>query len=250
MTELVRVQGPHLFTQTNHTSIWKVVCVKFLNLTSTFVWNFLDVFIMTISIALSTQFELFNRELIRTKNEVIYYQKNNFLCANYIFFWVTAYICIILEISAITIQKIMWFGWYSRLTDIARNFTVVLQQYIFYLQAAFSELKVIFKLWLLLFDAKWFFHQINCFRSLPTIHRMVYFWYSLIFLLMRTLAVSFFAARINDESKKSIKILRDLNTHSWNNETNRFFNEVIYDTVALSGMRFFFLTRKLILTVS
>lgn len=67
---------------------------------------------------------------------------------------------------------------------------------------------------------------------------------------MRTLAVSFFAARINDESKKSIKILRDLNAHSWNNETNRFFNEVIYDTVALSGMRFFYLTRKLILTVS
>lgn len=87
MTELVRVQGPHLFTQTNHTSIWKVVCVKFLNLTSTFVWNFLDVFIMTISIALSTQFELFNRELIRTKNEVIYYKNNiQFLCANH-FFW-------------------------------------------------------------------------------------------------------------------------------------------------------------------
>lgn len=82
MTELVRVQGPHLFTQTNHTSIWKVVCVKFLNLTSTFVWNFLDVFIMTISIALSTQFELFNRELIRTKNEVIYYKKKYsiFMC--------------------------------------------------------------------------------------------------------------------------------------------------------------------------
>lgn len=67
---------------------------------------------------------------------------------------------------------------------------------------------------------------------------------------MRGIAVSFLAGRLNDETKKPIKILRALNVRSWNNETNRFFNELINDTVALSGMRFFYLSRKLILAVS
>lgn len=67
---------------------------------------------------------------------------------------------------------------------------------------------------------------------------------------MRGTAVSFLASRLNDETKKPIKILRALNVRSWNNATNRFFNELINDTVALSGMRFFYLSRRLILAVS
>lgn len=67
---------------------------------------------------------------------------------------------------------------------------------------------------------------------------------------MRGLAVSFFAACINDESKKPIKILRDLNIRSCNNATDRFFTEASNSTVALSGMRFFYLTRKLMLTIA
>lgn len=67
---------------------------------------------------------------------------------------------------------------------------------------------------------------------------------------MRGAAVSFFAARINDESKQPIRILRDVNSRSWNAETNRFLNDIHNDTVALSGLRFFCLTRKLILSVS
>lgn len=79
---------------------------------------------------------------------------------------------------------------------------------------------------------------------------LVYFWYSLIFLLMRGFVVSFCAACINDESKKPLCILREVPSHSWNRETKRFFNDLINETIALSGMRFFFLTRKLMLTVA
>lgn len=87
-------------------------------------------------------------------------------------------------------------------------------------------------------------------RPLPTTLRMVYFWYSLLFMIMRAACVSFSVTGIHDETKELIHILRAVPSHSWNIETKRFRNELNNDTIALSGMRFFYLTRKLILTVS
>lgn len=79
---------------------------------------------------------------------------------------------------------------------------------------------------------------------------MVYFWFSLIFLILRTSAVSLFAARINDEAKKPSKFLRNVPSSSWNAEARRLFDDVIFNTVALSGMQFFFLTRTIILRMA
>lgn len=79
---------------------------------------------------------------------------------------------------------------------------------------------------------------------------MVYFWFSLFFLILRTFAVSLFAARIHDESKKPIKILRAIPSSSWNNEAMRLSDDVLFNTVTLSGDKFFFLTRKLILRMA
>lgn len=79
---------------------------------------------------------------------------------------------------------------------------------------------------------------------------MIYFWFSLFFLILRTFAVSLFAARIHDESRKPIKILRAIPSSSWNNEAKRLFDDVLFNTVALSGDKFFFLTRKLILRMA
>lgn len=78
----------------------------------------------------------------------------------------------------------------------------------------------------------------------------IYFWFSLFFLISRTLALSLYAASIHDESKKPIEVLRAVPHYSWYTEVRRFGEEVVNNTVALSGMRFFFLTRKLILRVS
>lgn len=94
----------------------------------------------------------------------------------------------------------------------------------------------------------------------------MYFWYSLIFLIVRTLAVSLFSADINDESKQPLKMFRFVPTESWCLEVRgfgikkriflndrfqikRFSGEVTRDVVALSGMRFFHLTRTLVLSV-
>lgn len=61
--------------------------------------------------------------------------------------------------------------------------------------------------------------------------------------------VSFSAAGINDASKKPMKVLRSVPSGAWNTETKRFFNEIVGDNIALSGMGFFYVTRQLILSV-
>lgn len=70
---------------------------------------------------------------------------------------------------------------------------------------------------------------------------------------MQTFAVSLFAARLNDESKKPIKVLRSILPSSWNIKAKRLFDDVIPESVALSKLEFFFLTcraRTLILNAS
>lgn len=85
---------------------------------------------------------------------------------------------------------------------------------------------------------------------MPTYGRLLYYWFSIIFLILRAVAVSLSAACIHDESKKVLNVLYAVPSQSWNTETNRFFDEVNGNTVALSGMKFFFLTRKMFLSVS
>lgn len=67
---------------------------------------------------------------------------------------------------------------------------------------------------------------------------------------MRTFGVSLFAARMNDESKKPVKILQTVPSSSWSIETKRLYDDVIFNNVALSGMDFFHLTRALILRMA
>lgn len=86
-------------------------------------------------------------------------------------------------------------------------------------------------------------------RPMPSIPHAIYFWFSLIFIILRTLAVSLYSAEIYDQSKKPIEVLRDVPNSSWCAEVRRFSEQVVNDTIALTGMRFFVITRKLILTV-
>lgn len=66
----------------------------------------------------------------------------------------------------------------------------------------------------------------------------------------RTLAVSLYSASINDESKKPLDVFRAVSRYEWGIEVKRFNEEVANDTVALSGMKFFYLTRNLVLSVA
>lgn len=84
----------------------------------------------------------------------------------------------------------------------------------------------------------------------PTFAHAFYFWTSLIYLIGRTLAVTLYSASINDESKKPLEVFRAVSRQDWCIEVKRFNEEVANDTVALTGMKFFQLTRKLVLSVA
>jgi gustatory receptor len=73
---------------------------------------------------------------------------------------------------------------------------------------------------------------------------------SLIYLIGRTFAVSLYSASINDESKRPLEIFRAVSRADWCIEVKRFNEEVANDIVALSGMKFFNLTRTLVLSVA
>lgn len=100
-------------------------------------------------------------------------------------------------------------------------------------------------------------------------YHAVYFWFSLTFLISRTLAVSLYSSAVNDQSKVPLRYFRACPSESWCLEVigqatvfikiyiftwfiqvKRFCEEVTTDVVALSGMRFFYLTRKLVLSVA
>lgn len=83
---------------------------------------------------------------------------------------------------------------------------------------------------------------------MQSISHAIYFWYSLIFLIVRTLSLSLFSSAIHDESKKPTHTLRAV--PNWCMEVRRFSEHIDNDTIALTGMRFFYLTRRLILSVA
>lgn len=78
---------------------------------------------------------------------------------------------------------------------------------------------------------------------------VIYFWFSMIFLIGRATAVLLFAAQVYDESKKPSTTLCRVPIDCWCSEASRFYDEINNGFVALSGKRFFYLTRKLILGV-
>lgn len=91
---------------------------------------------------------------------------------------------------------------------------------------------------------------LGCFKSESSLLDGLYLWFSLIFLIGRTLAVCWFASKIDDESRKPLEVLRSLNSDFYDITMKRFTEQLVSGKVSLSGMNFFYLTRKLILSVS
>lgn len=91
---------------------------------------------------------------------------------------------------------------------------------------------------------------LGCFKSESSLLDGLYLWFSLTFLIGRTLAVCWFASQINDESKKPLQVLRSIHSDYYDVTMKRFTEQLVTEKVALSGMNFFYLTRKLILSVS
>ncbi|XP_055326852.1 gustatory receptor for sugar taste 64f-like [Sitodiplosis mosellana] len=204
--ELLKTQLSQLFAFLPYSHL-AAFLGKFTTLIATFTWNYMDLFVMMISVGLSSRFKQINEELERVKGEHMSED-----------FW--------------ALRR----SQYRKLCNLC-----------FIVDDAISQLTF------LSFSNNLFFICVQLLRSIRpmrSIPHAIYFWFSLIFLISRTVAVSLYSSQIHDESKKPIIVLRSVPNHSWGIEVRRFCEQVVNDTVALTGMRFFFLTRKLILTVA
>lgn len=76
VTEFLWSLVPNLVPQSDALPMWIALLMCFINENATFIWNYLDIFIMIIGLGLSTHFKLLNIELeqaaIEVKNTFIY----------------------------------------------------------------------------------------------------------------------------------------------------------------------------------
>ena len=82
--------------------------------------------------------------------------------------------------------------------------------------------------------------------SRPVFINKLYFWYSLTFIACRTITLVLFASKIQENARYPIQIFRTIPTEGWNEELQRFFDQIKTTSNALSGLEFFLLTRKLL----
>lgn len=78
----------------------------------------------------------------------------------------------------------------------------------------------------------------------------VYFGFSVFYLTSRTFFVLYIAALINDASVAPLKYIRKIPPSGWCVEAQRFAEQINYDCIALTGNKFFFMTRGLVFAVS
>nr|XP_014092182.2 gustatory receptor for sugar taste 64a isoform X1 [Bactrocera oleae] len=90
------------------------------------------------------------------------------------------------------------------------------------------------------------YQLLNIFNKLRWPINYVYFWFSLLFLIGRTAFVFLTAASINDEAKDALGVLRRVSSKTWCVEVERLIFQMATSTVALSGKKFYFLTRRLL----
>ncbi|XP_067648195.1 gustatory receptor for sugar taste 64a-like isoform X2 [Eurosta solidaginis] len=90
------------------------------------------------------------------------------------------------------------------------------------------------------------YQLLNIFNKLRWPINYVYFWFSLLFLIGRTAFVFLTAASINDEAKDALNVLRRVPATTWCVEVERLIFQMTTSTVALSGKKFYFLTRRLL----
>lgn len=85
---------------------------------------------------------------------------------------------------------------------------------------------------------------------MPSVAHAIYFYFSLMFLLARTLAVSLYLAEVNDRSRDPLNVIKQIPPSCYYPEVERFVLEININKVAMTGMQYFDITRKLVLTAS
>nr|XP_016936634.1 gustatory receptor 5a for trehalose [Drosophila suzukii] len=87
-------------------------------------------------------------------------------------------------------------------------------------------------------------------NTMPSSAHAVYFYFSLMFLLSRSAAVLLFVSAINDQARVPLRLMRLVPIEGYHPEVFRFAGELACDQVALTGLKFFNVTRKLFLAMA
>ncbi|TDG48492.1 hypothetical protein AWZ03_005036 [Drosophila navojoa] len=180
------------------------VYVLVVNGTCTFIWNYMDLFIMMISRGLAYRFEQISKRIRRLEHED--------------------------RVPETTFMEIR--EHYVRMCELLERVDNALSSIIL-LSCANNLYFVCCQL-------------LNIFNKLRWPINYVYFWYSMLYLVGRTACVFLTAATINDESKSALSVLRRVSSKNWCVEVERLIFQMSTQTVALSGKKFYFLTRRLL----
>ncbi|XP_034481335.1 gustatory receptor for sugar taste 64a [Drosophila innubila] len=180
------------------------VFVLLLNGTCTFIWNYMDLFIMIVSKGLAYRFEQISMRIRKLEHE-----EN------------------VAESAFIEIRE-----HYVRMCELLERVDNALSSII--LLSCVNNLYFICC------------QLLNIFNKLRWPISYVYFWYSTLYLVGRTACVFLTAATINDESKSALGVLRRVSNRNWCVEVERLIFQMSTQTVALSGKKFYFLTRRLL----
>ncbi|XP_058803339.1 gustatory receptor for sugar taste 64e-like isoform X2 [Phymastichus coffea] len=212
MATYFMLQFPGMFTHHNY-AFWKGFIVQFINFLSTFSWNFMDLFLILVSVALTDQFRQLNHRLYSIRGKYCFMVKS---------------------------MPDWW--WAEARIDFNRLVTMTRR-----VDSKISDIV------LLSFSTNLYFiciQLLNSFKPMPNAIQTIYFCFSFGFLLSRTAAVSLYAATVHDESLLPAPILYSVCSESYSREVRRFLTQVTTDNVSLTGMKFFSITRSLILTVA
>nr|XP_032514423.1 gustatory receptor 5a for trehalose-like [Danaus plexippus plexippus] len=94
------------------------------------------------------------------------------------------------------------------------------------------------------------FHTLERSSALGGYKTETYFVFSLIYLIIRSVAVSLITSQINTASMSPALVLYDVPTSLYCIEVQRFLDQVTGDKIALTGLQFFRVTRKLLLNIA
>ncbi|XP_045488436.1 gustatory receptor for sugar taste 64f-like [Pieris rapae] len=199
------------------------IFVQFINIQCTFNWNFANLFVICVSIYLTSRLEQVNRKILEAKGK---FRPNSF-----------------------------WRNMreeYNRATSLVRRLDDVIGGIIF-ISFANNLFFICLQLLNTLADGIKALPSCNIGddeRPLKGYEQAVYFMYSFMFLVMRSLAVSLIAARVYSASKEPAFALYEIPPSMYCTEVQRFLDQVHGESVALSGLRFFQVKRGLVLTIA
>ncbi|KAI5639382.1 trehalose receptor domain-containing protein [Phthorimaea operculella] len=202
---------------------------QFLHFQGTFIWNFSDLFVITMSYYLTSRMKQVNRRLLAAQGKYL--------------------------------PEVFWKSSredYGRVTQLVRRVDDVISGVTF-----ISFANNLFFICLQLFNS--LDHGIkgsddcihvktkgNTAKSsiLGGYEAAVYFLFSLVFLITRSVAVSLIASQVHSASSVPAPVLYDVPSPVYCIEVQRYLDQVNGEKVALTGLQFFTVTRGLLLTVA